>query len=105
VVAKFMERLAVRKRAAQKFDGDRFNLRNLNDREVRKQYHIEITNWFSTLETLNYDEDLNRVWESSKENIKTSAKESVGQYEMKQHKAWFDEECLGILDQIKQANM
>ena len=36
VVAKVMERLAVRKQAAQKSDGGRFNLRNLNDLEVRK---------------------------------------------------------------------
>jgi len=38
VVAKFRERLAVRKQVAQKFDGGRFNLRKLNDPEVRKQY-------------------------------------------------------------------
>jgi endonuclease/exonuclease/phosphatase family metal-dependent hydrolase len=30
VVAKFRERLAVSKQAAQKFDGERFNFRNLN---------------------------------------------------------------------------
>jgi hypothetical protein len=42
VVAKFMERLAVRIQAAQKFDGVRFNPRKLNDLEVRKQYQIEI---------------------------------------------------------------
>jgi hypothetical protein len=45
------------------------------------------------------------VWESIKDNIKTSAKESLGLHEMKQHKPWFDEECLGILDQRKQAKM
>jgi hypothetical protein len=33
---KFRERLAVRKQAAQKFDGGRFNLRKLNNLEVRK---------------------------------------------------------------------
>jgi hypothetical protein len=44
VVAKFRERLAVRKQAAQKFDRRRFTLRKLNDLEVRKQYQIEITN-------------------------------------------------------------
>jgi len=38
VVAKFRERLAVSKQAAQKFDGERFNLRNLNELEVRKKY-------------------------------------------------------------------
>jgi hypothetical protein len=34
VVAKVRERLAVRKQAAQNFDGVRFNLRKLNDLEV-----------------------------------------------------------------------
>jgi hypothetical protein len=37
--------------------------------------------------------------------IKTSATKSLGMYEMKQQKSWFDEECLGILDQRKQAKM
>jgi len=46
------ERLAVCKKAAQKFDGDRFNLRKLNKPEVRKQYQIEITNRFAALENL-----------------------------------------------------
>jgi len=36
VVAKVRERLAVSKRAAQKFDGERFNLRKLNELEIRK---------------------------------------------------------------------
>ena len=40
-----------------------------------------------------------------KENIKTLAKESPGLYEMKQHKPWFEEECLGFSDQRKQAKM
>jgi hypothetical protein len=35
-VAKVRERLSVRKQAAQKFDWERFNLRKLNDLEVRK---------------------------------------------------------------------
>jgi hypothetical protein len=38
VVAIVRERLAVTKQAAQKFGGVRFNLRKLNDLEVRKQY-------------------------------------------------------------------
>ena len=48
---------------------------------------------------------INRGSESIKENIKTSATESLGMHEMKQHKPWFDEECLDILDQRKQAKM
>jgi hypothetical protein len=42
VVAKTEERLAVSVQAAQKFDGERFNLRKLNDLEVRKHYQIQI---------------------------------------------------------------
>jgi hypothetical protein len=38
VVAKVRKRLAVRKQAAQWFDGGKFNLRKLEDLEVRKQY-------------------------------------------------------------------
>jgi len=38
------ERWAVRNQAVQRFDRERFNLSKLNEVEVRKQYHIEITN-------------------------------------------------------------
>ena len=89
--AKVRERLALRKQAAQKSDGGRFNLRKLNDLEVRKQYQIEISNRFAALENVSEDEDINRGWKSIKENIKTSATESLGMHEMKQHKPWFDE--------------
>src|SRR5215831_10162697 len=96
-------RLAVRKQEAQKSDGERFNLRKLKDLEARKQYQIKITNRFAALENVSDDENINRAWESVKETIKTSAKESLGLQEMEQHKPWFDEECLGILDERKQA--
>jgi hypothetical protein len=39
VVAKVREGLEVKK-TGQRFDGERFNLRSLNDLEVRKQYQI-----------------------------------------------------------------
>jgi hypothetical protein len=105
VVEKKKKKLAVRKQAAQKVDGGRFNLRKLNDLEVRKQYQTDITNRFAPLENVSEDEDINRAWESIKESIKTSATESLGMHEKKQHKPWFNEECLVILDQRKQAKM
>jgi len=43
VVAKVWERLAVSKQAAQKFEGERFNLRKLNELQIKKQCQIEIT--------------------------------------------------------------
>ena len=73
---------------------ERFNLRKLSELEVRKQYQIEIANRFVALENLSDGEDINRSWENIKENIKTSAKESIILHEMKQHKAWFEKECL-----------
>jgi hypothetical protein len=99
VVAKVRERLAVSKEAAQKSDGERFNLKELKELEVKEKYQIEITKRFAALEGLDGDEDINRTWENIKENIKTSA------IELKQHKQWFDEECLGFLDQRRQAKM
>jgi len=80
-------------------------LRKLNEPEVREQYQIEITNRFAAVENLNDDEDVNRTWENIEENIKTSAKESLVLHELKQHKPWFDEECLGFLDHRKRAKM
>jgi hypothetical protein len=52
------------------------------------------------LEDLSDGEDINRAM---KENIKTSDKESLCLHEIKKKKSWFDEECLGFLDQRKQA--
>ena len=90
VVAKVRERLAVSKQAAQNLDGEKFNLRKLKDLEVKKQYQIEITSRFAALGNISDDGDINRAWENIKENIKTSAKESLGLHEVKQHQPWFD---------------
>jgi len=95
----------VGKQAAQRFDRQRFNLRKLNEPEVREQYQIEITNRFAALENSDNDGDVNRTWENIKENIQTSTKESLGLVEFKQNKTWFDEECLGFLDQRKRAKI
>ena len=69
MVAKVKERLAVSKQAAQKFDVVRLNLRKLNELQVRKQYHIKISNRFAALENLIDSEDIIRVWENIKENL------------------------------------
>ena len=57
------------------------------------------------MEKLSDSEDINRAWENIKENVKTSTKESLGLLELKQHKPWFDEECLTFVDQRKQVIM
>jgi hypothetical protein len=97
VVAKFRVIFSVSKQAAQKFDGESFSLRKLNELEVRKLYQIEISRSFASLENISYDKNINRDGMNIKENIKTSAKESLGLNKLKQHKPWFDEECVGFL--------
>jgi hypothetical protein len=84
---------------------ERFNLRKLSELEVRRQYQIKIINRFVALENLNDSEDIKRTWKNIKKNIKTAPTESLGLYELKQHKLWFDEECLGFIDQRKQAKI
>ena len=105
VVAKVRERLAVSIQTARKCDGERFNLRRLNELEVRKRYRSEISNRFAALENLFDGQDINRASENIKENIKTSTKENLGLHELKQHRPWFDKESVGFLDQRKQATI
>jgi hypothetical protein len=69
--------LAVCVQAAQNFDGDIFNLINLNDMEVRKQYQTHISNMSTALENLTDSDYINRALENIKENIKPSAKDSL----------------------------
>jgi hypothetical protein len=77
VVANVRERLAVSKQEAQKSDGVILNIRKLNELEVRKEYQKKVSNRFAALENLRDSGDVNVAWENVKENIKTSAKESL----------------------------
>jgi hypothetical protein len=58
---------------------------------------------FAALEDLDTEVEINIVWETSRENIKISPKESLGCYELRKHKPWFDEGCSKLSDQRKQA--
>jgi glycine betaine/choline ABC-type transport system substrate-binding protein len=93
VVAKVRERLAVSKRDAQKIDTERFNVKNLNSGDVKEHYQVTIRNKFAALENLEDSGDINRAWDNIRENIKTSAQESLGYCEPKRRKPWFDEEA------------
>jgi len=96
VVAKVREILALSKQAAQKFDVEISKLRKLNELEVREQYQIKISNRFAALENLSDSVDIHGALDNITENIKTSVKDSLGLNELKQHKPWFDEECLSF---------
>jgi hypothetical protein len=62
----------------------------LNEVEGKGQYRVEISNSFAALENLDAEVDINRAWETIRENIKISAKECLGYYELKKHKPLFD---------------
>ena len=74
MVAKVRESLAVNKQAAQKFDVERFNIRKLNELEVRKRYWIEISKRCAALENLSDSEDINKVWKTLKRISKPQLK-------------------------------
>jgi hypothetical protein len=102
---KLRERLSVSKRARQKFDLESFDLKKLDDIEVKEKYQVEISNRFAALESVDESFDINNAWESIRENIKTSAKDNLGYHRLKLNKPWFDDECLKLIDQRKQAKL
>jgi hypothetical protein len=81
----------------------RFNLKKLNEVEGKEKYRAEVSNRFAALEDLDAEVEIKTMWETIRENIKFSAKESLGYYELKQHKPWFDEGCSELLDQRKKS--
>jgi hypothetical protein len=86
-------------------DMERFNLKQLNKKELKEQYQVSIKNKFAALENLDDDWDINRAWHTIRENIKISVKENIGLCESKSHKPWFDEECLKLVHRRKQAKL
>jgi hypothetical protein len=105
VVAKVRERLAVSKRAAQKVETERFNVKQLNKGVVKEQYQVIIRNKFAALENLEDSGDINRAWNNIRENTEISAQESLGYCVSKRRKPWFDEECSKLVDRRKQAKL
>jgi hypothetical protein len=91
VVANIRARLAVSKQTTNRFRLERFNIKNVNEVESKEQYRVEISNRSAALEILDVKVDINRTWET--ENIKISAKGSLGYYEVKRHKRMFNKEC------------
>jgi hypothetical protein len=98
VVAKVRERLAVNKQRSHRFHMERFNLKKLNKVEGKEQYRAEVSNRFAALKDLDVELEINSAWETIRENITISAKESLGYCELKKHKAWFEEVCSKLVD-------
>jgi glycine betaine/choline ABC-type transport system substrate-binding protein len=67
-------------------DMEKFNLKQLNEVEVKEQYQITMKNKFAALENLDDNGDINRALETIRENIRISAKESLRLCESKSNK-------------------
>jgi hypothetical protein len=105
VVAKVRERLAVNKQRSHRFLMERLNLKKLKDVEGKEQFRVEVSNRFAALEDLDTEVEINSAWETIRENITISAKESLDHFELKKLKPWFDEGCSKLLDQRKQTKL
>jgi hypothetical protein len=92
-VSQIRERIAVNKQGSHTFHMERFHLKKLNDVEGKEKYRVEISSRFAAIEDLDAEVEIITTWETIRENIKISVKKSLGYYEMKQHKPWFDEGC------------
>jgi hypothetical protein len=69
---------------------ERFNLQKLKEVDGKENYRVGVSNRFAALEDLGAEVEFNTIWETIRENIKFSVKVSLGYYELKQHKPWFD---------------
>jgi hypothetical protein len=59
----------------------RFNLKKLNEVAGKEKYRVEFSNQSAALEDLDAEVDINSASLTIRENVKISAKESLGYYE------------------------
>ena len=78
VEAKFRETLSA---AVLKFDIGRFDLKKLRNVGVKEECPVKISTKLVAFENLDFNGDINRIWENIKENIKISEKEEVNYYD------------------------
>jgi hypothetical protein len=76
----------------------------LNETGGKVKYLVDVSNRFIALEYLNAEVEINSAWENIRENIKTSAKQRLGYYDLRKHIPWFDEGCSKLLDHKLNSN-
>jgi hypothetical protein len=68
----------------------RFSVKMFSLKKRKEEYCMEVSNRCAALEDLDMEVEINSAWKTIKENIKISAKENLGYYELKKHKPWFE---------------
>jgi hypothetical protein len=77
------------------------NINKLKGGEGKEKYCIEVSNRFATLGDLDAKTEINGAWETIRENIIISAKESLEYSQLKMNKLWFDGGFSKLLHQRK----
>jgi hypothetical protein len=77
-VANVWEILAVNRQKLHRLHIEKFNLKILNQAEGKKKYHVEVSNRFAAFKDSDAEMEVTTVQETIRENIKNSAKESLG---------------------------
>jgi hypothetical protein len=52
---------------------------------------------------INNETDVNKMWETISDTVKSTAKERVGVRKRQRNKPWFDDECLKLHEERKEA--
>ena len=100
--------LTNRTNQSSRTQAEKFDTEKLKDGEVRNSYQVLVSNKFSALENLDEVEnieDVNKIWETMREKIISSAKESIGCVGKIKNKPWFDDECADLVKQRQQARI
>jgi hypothetical protein len=72
----------VSKQATHRDRKEWFNLKELKEVEGKEQHHVEISNRLATLKILD-EVDINRYWETIRENTRISTKDNLVYSELK----------------------
>jgi len=64
-----------------KFDTERFDLKKLRNVGEKEECLVKISTKHAVLENLDFNGDINRIWENIKENIKISDKDKGNYYD------------------------
>jgi hypothetical protein len=97
VITKVRERFCIANRVNRTSKLLKFEVYILDNPIVKADYQLELSNRFEMLAELDNDDDINnetdvnKMWESIRDTVKSTAKERVGVRKQQRIKPWFDD--------------
>jgi hypothetical protein len=90
-MAKLRERISVNKLIRQNLYVEIFDLKKLDDIQVKEKYYIETSSGFAALDSEGEVLDINNAWELLEKTSRPQKKENVVYQKIKHNKSWFGE--------------